>query len=372
MFLQNTSIHAELEDNEGKCDFLFVECEAVCEFACHRKPTASQLAHLADHEEIVDTMPWSHLSAKDLLQIDRAIHKPATLEKLHSVYDTMDRSIVSHSRGDRVVRFLEHAELAKLDPELLFWPCVDHCRYECMHQVVSDREVDVKFFGKWPFRRVWICQEFLSTLWSIANGLPYLIWYMTPTARTARPIYSAYTIILLLMWTSSAVFHCRDCLVTMYFDYFFASAGIIGNFSVALDNIANDYRVPNMIRFFFAFFLSLSWIVHVSYMLLVDFDFEWNMTVAIFFGALGTLHWTYWWYTNRVKRSHAWMILPGTLGLFPFLILFELNDFPPGELGLADAHSFWHLSTIAMSTLWALFMYLETKFGKHLDDDKNV
>ena len=363
----------ELEEHDGKCDFLFVECEAVCEFTCSRDPSLTHVKHLAAHGEIIKSVPWSNLHHEDHQQIDRAIHKPTLLGRLYSIHDALlpEHGSEHSGRGEFVSRFLEHAQIAKSDPELFSWPCVDHCRYECMHRAASRRAGQsrpvVKYFGKWPFRRVFICQEILSTIFSVANGIPYVVWLFSGTARKSTPMYKLYTIVLILMWISSALFHCRDCVTTMHLDYFFAFGGILTNFAVAVDNVFFESANRGFRKFLARLVQTLIfavWAGHSWYMAFVNFDFDWNMTLAVSFGSLGTGLWTYWYWQQRKLRPHAWLILPGTLGLFPFLILFELNDFPPGPLGLADAHSFWHLSTVAMSATWALFMYRETLFAR--------
>jgi predicted permease len=96
-------------------------------------------------------------------------------------------------------------------------------------------------------------------------------------------------------------------------------------------------------------------------MTLVKFDFLLHIIMSVLTGAVGAILWIVWYFRNRETIKHAWMIALGSVSLFPLLMAFEINDFPPGEYGLADAHSFWHLSTIPVSCLFVLFLFKESQ-----------
>lgn len=84
------------------------------------------------------------------------------------------------------------------------WSCEDNCQYKCMHEVHEQRMKDglptVKFFGKWPFTRVWGCQEIMSVIFSIANAVPHiqnLRWYraVVPASYPLRSWWMMYAIV---------------------------------------------------------------------------------------------------------------------------------------------------------------------------------
>ena len=356
--------HAKIEEDDGKCDYRFVECQAVCEFTCTNQPDILEMHPLSTHPEVVDAIPWSNLSQGELHQVDTLLHKPDIDSALHRVYaagvfsPNTSESVPTTPLSDR---FLAYTEIAKRDPGMFTWPCFDHCEYECMHHVASTRPGPVvKFSGKWPFRRVLICQELLSSVFSLVNGAPYVAFILSRTFRRDAPRrYQIYAIVVFLMWMFSALFHCRDCTVTQNLDYFAAFAGAIANCTVGLFNtVVERPRTRNLVMAF----MAVMWTTHVSYLAFVKFDFEWNMIVVVTVGTIGSTLWIYWYWINRAIRPHAWMIVPLTLGLFPLLLAFELNDFPPGPMGLADAHSYWHLTTIPISFYWGIFLRKESRW----------
>ena len=366
---------ARVDQSDGKCDYMFVECEAVCEFTCMNRPDVVELEPLAHHPEVLSAIPWSNISEEELLQVDRSLHKPKLLGLLREASEDKSYSPPVYPRTDYLrLRFADYGRLGLEDPGLFSWSCFDHCKYECMHLVEKRRRVlpsPRKYFGKWPFRRVYICQEILSSAYSLLNGLPYILFSLTHTFRTHTPfIYRVFTLIVSLMWISSTIFHCRDTPLTMYLDYFTAFGGVVANCATGLHQ-SILVRFDSRTRMGVIGLLFVLWVFHSMYLTLINFDFEWNMTLAVAIALLGGVFWVVFYARNRRKKPHAWMVVPATWGLFPLLVAFELNDFPPGPNGLADAHSYWHLSTVPFSVMWVLFMFKESQWPKpiqkHLD-----
>lgn len=58
---------------------------------------------------------------------------------------------------------------------------------------------------------------------------------------------------------------------------------------------------------------------------------------------------TLWWYVNRKKLFHAYLIAWFNI-LTVFVTLLELADFPP-IFWVFDAHSLWHASTVPLAPL---------------------
>ena len=318
---------------------------------------------------MIDAIPWSNLSEEDLLYVDRAVHKPRIARTMSDAWRERESLTNEVSQGSALEeRFAMYGRIAHEDPELFGWGCLDHCRYECMHRVELDRGLSYprKYFGKWPFRRVYFCQEVLSSVYSLLNGLPYIIFSLTGTFRHhTPPVYRWFTLIVSVMWIASAVFHCRDNAVTMYMDYFSAFAGVVANCGAGLhEAVLSESGRAKQIGMGILFFL---WVFHSLYLSLIKFDFDWNMTLAIVVAAIGGLFWIIYYIKHRRSKAHAWIPVVATWGLFPLLLVFELNDFAPGSSGLADAHSYWHLSTVPFSVMWVVFMQLESAKGKKVE-----
>lgn len=355
----------EIDEGDGKCDYMFVECEAVCEFTCSNRPEVVELGQLASHPEVLSAIPWSNLTHDDLLQVDRSLHKPAISDSIERVYNSEFSELRDHRAHALEERFVAYGKIAEQDPGLFSWSCFDHCKYECMNHVVKQRGTMVrKYFGKWPFRRVFVCQEMLSSLYSLLNGLPYMIFALTRTFRyRTPPVYRGFTMIVVCTWILSAIFHCRDTPLTMHLDYFSAFGGVVANCATGMYQTILHNKRPFLKRVATMVFFVV-WALHSLYLALVNFDYDWNMTLAICIAIVGGICWFIYYWRNRTTKPHAWIVAAATLALLPLLVAFELNDFPPGTSGLADAHSYWHLSTVPISVMWVVFMYRESVIPK--------
>ena len=360
--VQSTTIPKEWDD-DGKCHPAFVSCVMSCDIACSNssRETDFSTAELMSN-------PATQLHVKRLLDcdIDDFEHELTRTRLVSGSQMSGEPSVdekpgsLGHSVTDYLKRHSQFASIAESNPELYSWSCTDHCKYQCMHQTATEVSHPLKFFGKWTFKRVWICQEFLSSGYSVLNAAPYLALAINPTfLRTAHWSLKLYAIIIAMMWMASAVFHCRDTRLTMHIDYFSAFAGIVANGWLPAYMLAS-FRSK---RFVCLGALAL-WLGHVSYMGLVKFDFAWNMKLAVVTGLVDNITWSVWYFRNRQRVSFAWIIPIVTWSVVPMFLLMEANDFPPhDEYGLADAHSYWHLGTVPVSALWSVFLYKTAIFN---------
>lgn len=149
-------------------------------------------------------------------------------------------------------------------------------------------------------------------------------------------------------WMQSTIFHARDLPVTETFDYHGATLALV--FALALSAMFNMPRSwPITLSMPLALVpLLCFWVAHVRYLHWVEFDYSYNMKVAVTIGISASLLWLLWVIRNRrTCRSFGWKMLVASWG--PYLALpLELRDFPP-VFGLLDAHATWHLVTIPMS-----------------------
>ena len=109
------------------------------------------------------------------------------------------------------------------------WTCADNCAHQCE---VTDSEIraavqapQIKYSrGRWAFYRIWYMEEFLSAVFSVLNGLPYVIYYGRGTCsphsehwlgsvlRVSAALHS-------ITWLLSAMFHARPTQFLEHLDY---------------------------------------------------------------------------------------------------------------------------------------------------------
>lgn len=362
-FARALSVLTDYKSEAGDEDWIYVECRSVCEYVCYKPSPESHVDALSEHVDVINAIPWHSLSRQDLHQtpqsskteIDRALVSAASA-------GSGSDNLVPHARLKQ--RFRDYHKFGKSDPKLFTWSCVDHCKYSCMHHVENERKSVLpvrQFHGKWPFKRVFICQEILSSVYSLGNCLPYLIFVFSSAFWHIRPILRLLTFSFITVWIASTVFHCRDTDTTMMFDYYSVLFGGLMNVAASSDAIFFHTKPPSRWRKILFSFLVLIWVSLVSYMTFASFNFLMHTIATIIIGVSGTILWSIWYLLNRDSIRHAWMMAVGSISLFPLLIAFELNDFPPGEMGLADAHSFWHLTSIPVAVVITTFLFREAQ-----------
>ena len=140
--------------------------------------------------------------------------------------------LVNASSGDRRPDFIgcvahctsircpnSSAQLAESLPlRLTGWTCLDECRYDCIHQLTTDDQVNGRpthqYFGKWPFWRLGGIQEPASVLFSLFNMSVHIqgakkIIYRVPHQHPMRLYYLAWSLTSINAWIWSSVFHTR-------------------------------------------------------------------------------------------------------------------------------------------------------------------
>ena len=363
-FTRISAVPASIESNSGDEDWIYIECRSVCEHVCDSEAEERHIDVLSEHSLVLNAIPWANLSETDLLQTHESA-KHRIDKALAEASKSKDSQPSQGSNHGIKQRFRVYHAFGKSDPKLFTWPCEDHCKYTCMHHVAELRNSQLpirQFHGKWPFKRVAICQEILSSVYSFGNCFPYLVFAFSSAFWRIRPIMRWLTFSFITVWIASTVFHCRDTDSTMMFDYFSVLFGGLMNIAAATDAIFfhNKPHNPAHRNILFSL-LVLTWLSIVGYMTFVEFDFFMHTIASIIIGITGTILWSIWYALNRRTVSHAWMMALASVSLFPLLIAFELNDFPPGPMGLADAHSFWHLTSIPVAVLITAFFFQESK-----------
>ncbi|KAK1752513.1 Per1-like-domain-containing protein [Echria macrotheca] len=288
------------------------------------------------------------------------------------------------SVGDRLPEFRECVEVCKgencvgpdqtpipLIHRLLLWTCPAECDYTCQHIITSRRlasvppEPVVQFHGKWPFRRVLGVQEPASVvfsagnLWAHYDGLHNKILAKIPASYGVRPFYVVLAYISMAAWFFSVVFHTRDFRVTEQLDYFGAGASVLYSLYYTpirlwrLDLPTANRR--SLLRVWTAVCL-LMYVCHVAYLKLWTWDYTYNMAANVACGSVQNALWSWFSWRRYRKNRRAWATWPGIVVAWVLMSMsLELLDFPP-VWGTFDAHSLWHLGTIAPTVLWYNFL----------------
>lgn len=272
---------------------------------------------------------------------------------------------------------------------VLGWDCPSNCDYQCQRIITKEREEKgeevLQFHGKWPFMRIAGIQEPASVLFSIANFVPHclgfrMLWRSMKNAPTA--LQSLYhnallaTMLAMLAWLCSAVFHTRDFVLTERLDYFCAGLTVLTGFYAIGFRYWKLY-MPGKTYQAWAFRMCClaAYIKHV-HRLVTDWLYTYNMRANITVGLAQNVIWAavcfslYKRYQSQdlssSESSHveyaqlAWIRppafftkAPSMYALYPLALCavvlggmaFEVFDFAP-IFDTFDAHSLWHLVTI--------------------------
>ncbi|KAG0174214.1 hypothetical protein DFQ28_000018 [Apophysomyces sp. BC1034] len=245
------------------------------------------------------------------------------------------------------------------------WTCERNCEYTCMQTMTDEALVQgsamVQYYGKWPFYRFAGLEEPASVAFSIGNGVVHYHYYKIllreiPLAYFYKPFLLAFSVIGINTWIWSTIFHARDLTWTQNMDYFSAAFSLLYAFYFAILRVFH-VRQAATIRVIGAVLLVL-FVMHVSYLSLIEFDFGYNIFVCVLVGTAQSLLWIGWCaaqYTRRTtSRPYAFLILTFVIGVLAAGML-EVFDFAP-ICRTIDAHSLWHLSTMLLLPLFYRFV----------------
>lgn len=276
--------------------------------------------------------------------------------------------------------------LDNLVSKVTFWDCMSECDYVCQQMITEDRiqrgEEILQFHGKWPFRKIWGFQEFFASIFSIGNFVSQYRGYKMIRRRMERQkaqpdmfydmllqSYLFVSMMGMMAWLSSTVFHFRDLLITEKFDYFFAGGTVLTAFHAILNRVIykklhknNEfkYMVMQLVRY-----TTLTIFTCHILRLYIDWSYTYNMRFNICFGVLQYLILIYVAIDNhyeivtptakgKYKNDTFRLVhLPIILVLFTAMAMsLELFDNFSTHLQI-DSHATWHLLTIVPG--WYLF-----------------
>lgn len=262
----------------------------------------------------------------------------------------------------------EHRTVIPLHRRLLLWTCPRECDYTCQHIITSRRVTSSpplsveQFHGKWPFTRVLGMQEPMSVIFSLGNflahydGLHNKILAQIPASYPLRRFYVLMAYISMAAWIFSTIFHTRDFPVTEQLDYFGAGASVLyGMYYTPIRVFRLDKKDQQILKAWTVLCVTL-YCMHVAYLKLGSWDYTYNMAANVACGVVQNALWSWFSWHRYRKSGMAWAYWPGIVVAWVLCAMsLELLDFPP-IWGALDAHSLWHLGTIAPTVLFYNFL----------------
>uniref|UniRef100_A0A915BBP3 Post-GPI attachment to proteins factor 3 n=1 Tax=Parascaris univalens TaxID=6257 RepID=A0A915BBP3_PARUN len=257
------------------------------------------------------------------------------------------------------------------------------CKYDCIWKTVKYfREVlheDIpQFYGKWPFIAVRLplfsivpMQELASVIFSMMNLHSVLKMYravrLLPDRSRMKAVWRIYSLIGLIVWICSTLFHWADFWLTEYADYFSAFAIIVYALfaSISLSVPYFQRSAIGRIIWLILFVALFSFYIKHIRNLWVRFDYGYNMQCCILFSLMTALIYSLWmimeWRsrTSWERRSIPFLALAVFGGLAS--ILLEVFDFAP-LFWLVDAHALFHLATVPLPLFLTRFIQLENEY----------
>jgi hypothetical protein len=203
-------------------------------------------------------------------------------------------------------------------------------------------------------------QEPFSVLFSLFNflahqeGLSKILKNIPPT-YTLRKYYIWLAYFGMTSWVFSMIFHTRDFMLTEQLDYFAAGASVLyGLYYTPIRIFRLDQRgrkTKSLLRFWTVLCIT-AYAAHVTYLKCYSWDYTYNMAANVAAGIVQNVLWS-WFSVEKYRRlRQPWAAWPGFVVAWVLVAMsLELLDFPP-LWGCLDAHSLWHLGTVAPTVLW--------------------
>lgn len=194
----------------------------------------------------------------------------------------------------------------------------------------------------------------LGNLWAHWYGLRKIRHHI-PATYTLRPFYEWLAGVGMASWIFSAIFHTRDFQLTEELDYFAAGASVLyGLYYTAVRIFRLDKPSPRRqsILRVWTVVCGFLYLCHVLYLKFVRWNYSYNMAANVAAGVVQNVLWSYFSVDKYRKSRQSWAMWPGmVVAWLIFAMSMELFDFAPWH-GAIDAHSLWHMMTIAPTVLW--------------------
>jgi hypothetical protein len=244
---------------------------------------------------------------------------------------------------------------------------VTHCHYRCSLELGIK---NLKINGRYPFRPILNCTEFLSSLFSFFNFLSHALCYRlyiwdVISDLVLGKMYSTQFLINQLCWISSTLFHINDSIITRHMDYFMAF--IVLAYTAYL-NALRIFLLHHPRNGRFALFCTCLRIIGIplcvlysGYMTFINFNYFLSKLIC---GGLFTFIISSWMYLYCCLSRHGYskhilfysllLLIGGTI---------EIIDVPP--IGyMLDSHAIWHLITALITPLYYRFLREDLSYEK--------
>ena len=262
----------------------------------------------------------------------------------------------------------------------MLWDCDGECKYECMHTVTDwlwdEYNTIFKFYGHWPYKRIWGIQEPAASLFSLGNMIPHVHNLYYNAAAYRRPgipfgkALMAYSWVALLAWTASTLFHARKIEPFISFDYSFAFLFISFGLWIAIKRLWFEFRSleDKLLSGIFDIAFGSCVLYQFISVLSGKVSFSNHMDISI---ALSVCHAVIWLVFCCVAKSPTRLLCLFCQAWFGAASLLELYDFPP-YFKIFDAHALWHAATIPLGFFWFQFWIRDSNYWSSLHASSNV
>jgi len=203
-------------------------------------------------------------------------------------------------------------------------------------------------------------QEPFSTFFSLLNFLAHQnglskITSNIPASYSMRKYYVWLAYFGMASWVFSMIFHVRDFRLTEQLDYFAAGASVLyGVYFTTIRIFRLDLggkKTKSLLRIWTILCISM-YAAHVTYLKWYSWDYSYNMAANVVVGVVQNAMWSWFSYDQYRKSGRFWAMWPGFVVAWIILAMsLELLDFPPWW-GCLDAHSLWHLGTVAPTMIF--------------------
>jgi hypothetical protein len=203
-------------------------------------------------------------------------------------------------------------------------------------------------------------QEPFSVLFSLLNFLAHQnglakVRATVPESYPLRRYYIMLSYFGMASWVFSMIFHTRDFQLTEELDYLAAGASVLyGLYYTPIRIFRLDLggeKTRSVLRAWTVLCIGL-YMGHVIYLKGYAWDYTYNMAANVAVGIVQNIMWSWFSWEKYRTSGRWWTTWPGLAVAWIILAMsLELLDFPPW-LGCLDAHSLWHLGTVAPTVLW--------------------
>eukprot|EP00638_Chattonella_subsalsa_P008755 CAMPEP_0117754390 /NCGR_PEP_ID=MMETSP0947-20121206/12803_1 /TAXON_ID=44440 /ORGANISM="Chattonella subsalsa, Strain CCMP2191" /LENGTH=153 /DNA_ID=CAMNT_0005573475 /DNA_START=394 /DNA_END=855 /DNA_ORIENTATION=- len=135
-------------------------------------------------------------------------------------------------------------------------------------------------------------------------------------------------------------------------DYFSAVLMITYSIWGTLLRIMGPFHKQPGLFFFIGLILTSGYLLYVSYMSIILFDYGLTVKISIAMGLFNFILWAV--HVARTRRRYQWKLMACLIWTHVALLL-ELIDIPPYYL-IFDSHAIWHAVTIPVGFLWYYYV----------------